>query len=123
MSPRKMGAEVARSGRCRGRPGSEAGATPTQKAGRPLAGAAGLVLALGVLHAATLGTRLLDRGSLALEQGVDRVAEIGLGHLGLVHVVIQRTGVADLPLLVEDEELRGVGGTVSTPHRLALIVA
>src|SRR5438046_1776952 len=76
-----------------------------------------------VLHTAALGTRLVDGRLFALEQGVDGVAEVGLGDFGLFLAIIQRAGVAELPLFVQDEELRGVRRAVGTPHRLALVVA
>src|SRR5271165_189060 len=80
-------------------------------------------LAALVLHTATHGTGFLDRGGLAGEQGVNRVTQIMLGDLRLVPgVVVHGADVADLPLLVEDEEVRRGARTISAADRLALIV-
>src|SRR4051812_5862909 len=62
-----------------------------------------------VADAAADGPSLGDLDRLALQQGVDRVADVLLGDLALVAVVVHRAGVADGAGLVEDEELRGVG--------------
>src|SRR5271166_3597635 len=76
-----------------------------------------------VLHAATRGTSFLDLGGLAGEQGVNRVTEIMLGDLRLVHgVVVHGADVANLPLLVEDEEMRRVRCAIGVADHLALIV-
>src|SRR5271157_4688822 len=76
-----------------------------------------------VLHAATRGASFLDRGDLAGEQGVNRVTQIMLGDLRLVHgVVVHGADVADLPLLVEDEEVRRVRRAIGVADRLALLV-
>src|SRR5271157_6564340 len=76
-----------------------------------------------VLHTATHGSSFLDRRGLAGEQGVNRVTQIMLGDLRLVPgVVVHRAHIADLPLLVEDEEVRRGGRTISVADRLALVV-
>src|SRR5262245_57312188 len=75
-----------------------------------------------IADAAADGPGLLDSGALALQQGVDRFAEVVLGDLGLILTVVHRAGVADLPLLVEDEELRRVGGAIGPAGGLALVI-
>src|SRR5208282_4922148 len=76
-----------------------------------------------VLHAATRGASFLDRDWLPREQGVNGVTQIMLGDLRLVHgVVVHGADVADLPLLVEDEEVRRVRRAIGVADRLALLV-
>src|SRR5437868_3114905 len=60
------------------------------------------VSSLRVADVAALGPRLGDLDALALQHGVDGVAQVLLGDLVLVLAVIHRAGVADGPGLVED---------------------
>src|SRR5262245_10885454 len=67
---------------------------------------------------------LLDLDRLALQDGVNRVAEKLLLDLAFVgRAVVHRAGIADGLVLVDDEELRGVAGPVGLANLLAVVVA
>src|SRR5947209_792994 len=97
------------------------GNDPGRPSGRP--GEPGRSRLTPVADAAADRAGLVDFDRLTLQEGVDGIPQVLLGDPVLVLAVVHRAGVADHAILVDDDELRGIGRPVGLADRLAIIVA
>src|SRR5262249_1287296 len=70
--------------------------------------------ALLIPNAATELLRHRNRRLFAGKNGVDRILQTVLLHSALIHVVIDRAGVNDLPMAIEQEHVRCASRAVLT---------
>ena len=78
----------------------------------------------GPLRGASMGTRDGLGNGFASEEGLDRLAGVVFFNRGRIAVagVVETAGVAELPLAVEEEEVRRRHGTIGTGGGLGLAV-